>query len=71
MILNVAASVSFDEPLKQALTINYFGAKLMLDLAKECKKLQVFSHVSTTYVNCNRPNGLIEETIYPLENDFE
>ena len=34
VILNVAASVSFDDPLKQALMINYFGAKQMLDLAK-------------------------------------
>ena len=34
VILNSAASVNFDDPLKQALLINYFGAKRMLDLAK-------------------------------------
>ena len=50
VILNSAASVNFDDPLKQALSINYFGAKRMLDLAKLCPKLKVFSHVSTCYV---------------------
>lgn len=37
----------------------------MLELAKECRKLQVFTHVSTAYVNCNR-KGFIDEKIYSL-----
>jgi len=37
----------------------------MLELAKECKMLDVFTHVSTAYVNCNR-TGYIEEKIYDL-----
>lgn len=37
IILNSAASVNFDDPLKEALQINYFGSMRMLDLAKECK----------------------------------
>lgn len=67
VILNSAASVNFDDPLKQALLINYFGAKRMLDLAKLCPKLKVFSHVSTCYVNCNLKNGQVEEKVYPLD----
>lgn len=63
IILNSAASVNFDDPLKEALQINYFGCLRMLDLAKECKNLEVFTHVSTCYVNCNR-SGYIEEKIY-------
>ena len=35
----------------------------MLQLAKECKKLIVFTHISTCYVNCNR-KGYIKEQIY-------
>jgi hypothetical protein len=35
----------------------------MLELAKECKNLDVFTHVSTAYVNCNR-TGYIDEIIY-------
>ena len=61
VLINCAASVNFDDPLQDALRINYFGCMRMLELAHECKQLQVFTHVSTCYVNCNRPGGLIEE----------
>ena len=42
------------------------GCMRMLELAKECQNLTVFTHVSTCYVNCNR-RGNIEEIIYDLE----
>ena len=64
IFINSAASVNFDDPLKDALNINYFGASRMLDLAKRCKNLKVFTHVSTAYVNCNRASGLVDEKIY-------
>lgn len=41
----------------------------MMDLAKDCDHLMTLTHVSTAYVNCNRPNGLIEEKIYDLDNN--
>lgn len=64
IIISAAASVSFNEPLKDALKINYFGASRMLELASECKHLQVLSHVSTAYVGSNLPpNSLIYERI--------
>ena len=34
-----------------------------MELAHECKALEIFTHVSTCYVNCNRL-GYIEEKIY-------
>lgn len=34
IFINSAASVNFDDPLKDALNINYFGAQRMLNLAK-------------------------------------
>ena len=37
IIINSAASVNFDDPLLDALNINYFGCMRMLELAKECK----------------------------------
>jgi fatty acyl-CoA reductase len=37
VIINSAASVNFDDPLQEALQINYFGCQRMLELAKECK----------------------------------
>lgn len=39
VIINSAASVNFDDPLQDALKINYFGCMRMLQLAKECKKV--------------------------------
>ena len=68
ILINCAASVNFDDPLLDAIQINYFGCMRMLELAKECRKLKAFTHVSTAYVNCNR-QGFIEEKIYDLEND--
>lgn len=70
IIINCAASVNFDDPLQDALRINYFGCQRMLEMAKECKQLEVFTHVSTAYVNCNR-QGYIEEEIYDEGLDAE
>ena len=70
VIINSAASVNFDDPILEAIQINYMGCQRMLALAKECKKLLVFTHVSTAYVNCNR-DGRIEEKIYEDTLDSE
>ena len=63
IIINSAASVNFNDPLKTALQINYFGSNRVLDLAKECKHLEIYTQVSTAYVNCDRL-GYIEEKLY-------
>lgn len=42
----------------------------MQELAKECKKLKVFTHVSTCYANCMRSEP-IEEIIYEKDFDVE
>lgn len=34
IIINSAASVNFDDPLKEALEINFFGAARILELSK-------------------------------------
>lgn len=70
VIINCAASVNFDDPLQDALRINYFGCMRMLELGKECKILEVFTHVSTCYVNCNR-KGYIAEEIYDQDIDVD
>jgi fatty acyl-CoA reductase len=70
VMINCAASVNFDDPLQDALRINYFGCMKMLDLAKECKKLEVFTHVSTAYVNCDR-KGFVAEEIYDPDVDVD
>ena len=39
LVINVAASVNFDDPLLDALQINYFGSMRMMQLAKECQNI--------------------------------
>jgi fatty acyl-CoA reductase len=46
MIYHCAATIRFDESLRKAVFLNTRGTKLMLDLAKECKKL-VVSHFNS------------------------
>lgn len=41
------------------------GLHRLITLAKECKQVETFTHVSTAYVNSNRA-GYIEEKIYDL-----
>lgn len=70
VVINCAASVNFDDPLLDALEINYFGCLRMLELAKECKNILTFTHVSTAYVNSNLPgNSRVEEKVYDLPNN--
>lgn len=65
IIINSAASVSFNDPLHDALKINYFGTMRMLELGKQCKNIQAYCHVSTAYVNCNVPyDTIMDEEIY-------
>ncbi|KAM3137875.1 hypothetical protein pb186bvf_009956 [Paramecium bursaria] len=70
VIINSAASVDFNSSLKVALEINYYGCQRMLDLAKECKQLENFIHVSTAYVNSDQ-FGYLEEKIYNPDKDVE
>lgn len=41
MIYHCAATIRFDEPLKHAVMLNVRGTKLMLQLGRECKQLEV------------------------------
>ncbi|CAK69516.1 unnamed protein product (macronuclear) [Paramecium tetraurelia] len=70
IIINSAASVDFNSPIKVALEINYYGVQKVLELAKQCKHLENFIHVSTAYVNSDK-FGFIEEKIYHPQKDVE
>ncbi|CAG9854647.1 unnamed protein product [Phyllotreta striolata] len=67
IIFHCAATIRFDEPLKKAVILNVRGTKLMLDLAKECKKLKIFSHLSTAY--CHLHERVLYEKVYPPPAD--
>ncbi|ENN78884.1 hypothetical protein YQE_04673, partial [Dendroctonus ponderosae] len=62
LILHCAATIRFDETLKKAVLLNARGTKFMLELAKECKQLQCFVHVSTAY--CHLSERILYERPY-------
>ncbi|XP_012552209.2 fatty acyl-CoA reductase wat [Bombyx mori] len=66
VIFHVAATTRFEEPLKKATFINVRGTREILELAKCCKDLRSFVHVSTAFSNAtkSRINHNLEEKIY-------
>lgn len=54
-IFHFAATIRFDEKLKKAVLMNTRGTREMLSLAGQCKKLEVFGHMSTAYCHLHVP----------------
>ncbi|XP_050204928.1 fatty acyl-CoA reductase 3-like isoform X2 [Mercurialis annua] len=65
LILNFAATTTFDERYDVAFGTNTMGANNVLCFAKSCKKLKLLSHISTAYV-CGEKSGVILEKPYGL-----
>jgi len=59
VIINCAASIDFNASMEYAVDSNIRGSLRMLELARAIKKLDVFTHISTCYVNCDQ-RGLIK-----------
>lgn len=69
VIFHAAASVRFDDPLKDAILMNTRGTRELLLLAEShFKGIRVIVHVSTTY--CNPDKQIVEEEIYPPNADW-
>lgn len=69
IVFHVAASVRFDDPLKEAILMNTRGTRETVKFAETLPKLVVFMHVSTTY--CNPDWKVVEEKIYPPLADWK
>ncbi|XP_049767053.1 fatty acyl-CoA reductase 1-like isoform X2 [Schistocerca cancellata] len=69
VVFHNAASVRFDETLRQAVTTNVMGTKHMLQLAEQLPNLQVFMYVSTSFCHSDQP--VLEERLYPAKADPE
>ncbi|OXB55597.1 hypothetical protein ASZ78_013009, partial [Callipepla squamata] len=63
IIFHCAATVRFNETLRDAVQLNVLSTKQLLSLAQQMRNLEVFMHVSTAYAYCNRKH--IEEIVYP------
>lgn len=69
LIFHMAACVRFDQPLKSATSMNVHGTYLVLQLAEKMQRLEVFTHVSTSYCHCNEE--YLDERYYPAtENPY-
>ncbi|BDA41209.1 probable fatty acyl-CoA reductase 2 [Coccomyxa sp. Obi] len=67
-VIHCAASISFEEHIHTLLTNNYEATRNVADLAAAMGKLRAFVHLSTAYVNCDRPHGShVEEALYPFD----
>ncbi|XP_026465053.1 fatty acyl-CoA reductase 1-like [Ctenocephalides felis] len=62
VVFHAAASVRFDDPLKQATLMNTRGTRELMELMLEMPNLVVGVHVSTVY--CNTDKDVIEEKVY-------
>ncbi|XP_055297752.1 putative fatty acyl-CoA reductase CG5065 [Sitodiplosis mosellana] len=69
VIFHSAASVRFDDALKNAILLNTRGTVEVMRLAEKLKQIRVVLHVSTTY--CNPTKKIVEEMIYPPNGDWE
>ncbi|KAL0280989.1 UNVERIFIED_CONTAM: hypothetical protein PYX00_002125 [Menopon gallinae] len=63
VVFHSAATVRFNEKMKDAVTLNTLGTVKVLQLCREMKKLKALVHVSTAYSNADKQEIL--ETVYP------
>lgn len=68
IIFHSAASVRFDDSLKDAVILNTRGTREVCQFAESLKKLAIFLHVSTAYSNCESMH--ITEEMYPPKADW-
>ncbi|XP_035219500.1 putative fatty acyl-CoA reductase CG5065 [Stegodyphus dumicola] len=63
IVFHSAATVKFDEPLKQAIDMNVLATRRMIELCHKLPNIVAVIHVSTAYANCNRKQ--VDEVVYP------
>ncbi|XP_060533066.1 fatty acyl-CoA reductase 1-like isoform X2 [Cylas formicarius] len=68
IVYHAAASVRFDDSLRDAILMNTRGTREVVYLALEMERLEVLAHFSTTYCNTDRKE--IGEQMYPPHADW-
>lgn len=69
IIFHAAATVRFDEPLKNSVLMNTRGTRELMEFAEKLKNIRVVVHISTSYSNVYIHT--IEERIYPAPADWK
>ncbi|XP_060533265.1 putative fatty acyl-CoA reductase CG5065 isoform X2 [Cylas formicarius] len=67
IVYHSAATVKFNEALKNAVILNTLGTKRVLDLCKKMNRLKCCVHISTVF--CNSDKETIEEMVYQSTYD--
>ncbi|XP_046382880.1 putative fatty acyl-CoA reductase CG5065 [Ischnura elegans] len=67
VVFHSAATVRFNEGLRNAATLNTLGTQRLVQLCKEIENLQALVHVSTAYSNATR--RYVGEEVYPPPAD--
>lgn len=62
IVLHIAATVNFVEPIRDAVQTNIIGTRHAIQLARSLKKPEAFVHVSTAYSNADKHE--VEEKVY-------
>ncbi|KAJ8706207.1 hypothetical protein PYW08_010833 [Mythimna loreyi] len=67
VIVHMAATVNFQEPLHIAGITNVRGTRELLELGKQCHNLKLFNHISTAFAHAtvSRIDGDVKEQFYP------
>ncbi|KAJ8706209.1 hypothetical protein PYW08_010835 [Mythimna loreyi] len=67
VIVHMAATVNFQEPLHIAGITNVRGTRELIELGKQCHNLKLFNHISTAFAHATVPriNGDVKEQFYP------
>ncbi|KAL1453313.1 hypothetical protein WDU94_007461 [Cyamophila willieti] len=68
LVFHCAATLRFDEELKVAINTNMCATQKLLDLAKQCSNLRMFTYVSTAFSHAHRK--YIEEIIYKPKTHY-
>ncbi|XP_039689686.1 fatty acyl-CoA reductase 1 isoform X2 [Medicago truncatula] len=68
LLVHFAASTKFDERFDILMAVNTQGALHALNVAKNCKRIKAFVHISTAYVCGDAKDG---DSIILRENPFE
>jgi len=64
LIINCKQTGVMEEKINLSLLTNVNNTLMLHKLAQECPKMQCFVHVSSAYVNADKPGGMVEEKVY-------
>ncbi|KAK7794043.1 hypothetical protein R5R35_012987 [Gryllus longicercus] len=69
IVFHVAATVRFNEPLKESVTVNTTATKYLAEFCSRMPNIKAFVYISTAYSNCDRDE--VGEEFYNAVHDAE